>query len=73
MSDVEIYRRKADSLLAAAAAAEDLGERSRLISEAVRWHMLAEEAQSGGDGDGDGRGAGAPPPDAGPDGRAEET
>ncbi len=47
MSAGEIYRRKAEALLQEAARASDLGERSRLISAAVRWHMQALEADGG--------------------------
>jgi hypothetical protein len=41
MSSAEDYRRKADALLSLAAETSDLNERSRLITEAVQWHMQA--------------------------------
>ena len=44
MPDRLDYRRQAESLLRRAAAAENMAERSRLIDEAARWHMLAFEA-----------------------------
>jgi len=47
MANGEVYRLKADELLRLATATSDLGERSRLISEAVRWHMMANEAEHG--------------------------
>jgi hypothetical protein len=48
MSDVDVYRRKADELLRQATLTTDLSERSRLISEAVGWHMKAMEAEDAG-------------------------
>jgi hypothetical protein len=48
MSDVDIYRQKADELLRLATAASDMAERSRLITEAARWHMQAVEAEAAG-------------------------
>lgn len=46
MGGAEIYKTKADELLRAATAATDMGERSRLINEAVRWHMMASGLES---------------------------
>ena len=44
MSSAGIYRAKADDLLRQATTTSDMGERSRLISEAVRWHAMANAA-----------------------------
>ena len=44
MPGAEIYRRKSDDLLREATRTSDLGERSRLISEAVHWNMMANTA-----------------------------
>jgi hypothetical protein len=46
MGGAEIYKTKADELLRAATATTDMAERSRLISEAVRWHMMASGSES---------------------------
>lgn len=45
MADRDAYRREADDLLRMATATTDLGERSRLISEAVRLHMMATSSE----------------------------
>lgn len=44
MPDAESARDKSETLLRQAQGATDLKERSRLISEAVRWHMAAVNA-----------------------------
>jgi hypothetical protein len=41
MSAEDEHREKAEALLKAAAATEDLAERGRLIDEALQWHNLA--------------------------------
>jgi hypothetical protein len=42
MSSAEIYRAKADVLMKQATETENMAERSRLISEAVRWRMMGQ-------------------------------
>ena len=44
MSDSDTYRRRAEALLTKAAETPNMRERSRLIDEAMHWHMLALEA-----------------------------
>ncbi|HEY0437561.1 MAG TPA: hypothetical protein VGC92_13045 [Phenylobacterium sp.] len=44
MSQSEIFRRKAETLLSEAANAPNLKDRSRLIDEALYWHHLALDA-----------------------------
>ncbi len=44
MSSAEIYRQKADDLMRQATATDNLAERSALISDAVRWNLMAQEA-----------------------------
>jgi hypothetical protein len=46
MSDSDTYRRRAEVLLRKAAEAANMKERSRLIDEAMHWHMLAMEARN---------------------------
>jgi hypothetical protein len=45
MSDAADYRRRSDALLHKATKVEDLGERSRLINQAIYFNELAVEAQ----------------------------
>ena len=45
MREVDEYRRRSDDLLRAATKVIDLQERGRLIGEAIRWHMKAQEAE----------------------------
>lgn len=48
MAKGDAYRKRADELLRLATAASSLSERSRLIGEAVRWHMMAGDAEQAG-------------------------
>lgn len=46
MADEAEYRRRADALLRAAASADNMRERGRLIDEAMHWHNLAIDASA---------------------------
>lgn len=44
MSDADRFRQRAEALLAKAANTGNMGERGRLIDEALHWHNLAMDA-----------------------------